>query len=441
MHLLSSPSVRIHNCGIFDQISGWLLNGMLADAVDANPMVKIECLIFAQHLPAASKKDTDKDFELLMSTSQYATGCQVMEIEPLSGPNRGREKSFTEMGLFWQPAYLAIPVDYSKTPDILGRVGLFAALNSNSSYPPLIETVSGAPLSGDVSAASSSGAVGAGVVASSSSSSSSSSTSVGPTTPLAPAAHVAGDLTEAQKKQVSNGHDLYARHSGSFKLQSIVGFYYPKFRVEALQDTWRAAGFLGSRPLHQLTAAVHSDLTLPEGLGFYIAPSNCPTYYANHFNKLADGPNAEFTDHWGMQDSECIPMLTFSLMATRKLKDGEQIFVDYGPTYADLEPHAFVTSVVASPEDENGETTEDKDNEGDSPAHLTKAPTTPRMLVMTLPAHGAGKKNPSAKRKLNDTPETPASSGAGKKNRKNPKARKKPSLAPDQSSGPMPATP
>jgi hypothetical protein len=168
-----------------------------------------------------------------------------------------------------------------------------------------------------------------------------------------------------------------------------------------------------------MAAGVHPDFKLPEGLGFYIAPSNCPTYYANHFYKLAEEPNAEFTEHWAFQDTEFIPTLTFSLMATRKLKDGEQIFVNYGPSFADLEP--FVTSVVvASPEEEEkGDTTED----GDSPKAL--------LLTVVPPTGAKGKKQrKAAKRKQplpTDDSATPVSKNA--------------SIAPGRSSGSAPATP
>ena len=421
MHLLSSPSVRSHCGGIFNLISAWLLNGMIADAVDANPMVKIECFIFAQHLPAISKKDCDKELELQLSTSPYATGCHVMEVgDTLSAPNtrQGSDESFKELGLFWYPSFLAKPVDpdTSKNIEPLGRECLFNALDSSGTYPPS----TGAP---DLSAASSSSSsvgpsVAAGVgppvtVHVAASDEPTVAARVGPL--VTTAAMKPGDLTEEQKAQVLLGYDMYS-HPDSFRLQNIVGFYHPKFRVDALEDHWRARGILDSRPLHELTAGVKLGFTLPEGLGFYIAPSNCPAYYANHFNKLAEEPNAEFTDHWAMQGPDFIPTFTFCLMATRKLEPGEQILVNYGTQFADLEP--FV---------EEEESTEDADSPSPKQLKLTIVPaTTGKTKKKPQP------RIPKRKQPTSDDPATPVS---------NKKAPRGPGPGQSSSSGSAPNTP
>jgi hypothetical protein len=469
MHLLSSQSVTFHNCGIFNLISAWLLNGMFADAVDANPSVMVESFIYAQHLPAVSKQDVATELELNLSTSPYATGCQVLEIEdaPLCGPNtpQGRDPTFKEMGLFWRPTFLAKPVDYSNNPDYFGREGLFATLDSTY---PLGHGVSasssvavGPPVLADgVSAASSSSSSSAPVLADGVSAASSSSSGPpamandgNPTTPFAKIAWPG--LSEAQKKSVMLGNDLFSKRPDSFKLQNIVGFYFPKFRVEALEASWRTMGILGSRPLHQLTASLHPGFAFPEELGFYIAPSNCPTYYANHFNQLAEEPNAEFTDHWAMQGQECIPTFTFCLMATRKLVDGEQIYVNYGPLFADLAPPIDIDR--ASPEKEEGDTTEDGDPETPGPNNNVLRLKLSKPVELSKPAAKEKQhKKSSSKRKLPIDPAAPAPDPAAPASNKKAKASKtdlaapasnkkakasKASPAPGQSSGRAPDTP
>ena len=119
----------------------------------------------------------------------------------------------------------------------------------------------------------------------------------------------------------------------------MVGFWYPKCGRKQLEKMWREQGLLDSRRLHGLKAGMSNGLKLPVGLGFYIAPSNCQGYYANHFNKLAPEANAEFTDHWAMRDNVLVPTFTFFLRALRKLELNEQILIDYGPDFATMEPH------------------------------------------------------------------------------------------------------
>ena len=88
------------------------------------------------------------------------------------------------------------------------------------------------------------------------------------------------------------------------------------------------------------------------GLGFYIAPSNCQGYYANHYNKLAPEANAEFTDHWAMREGVLLPTFTFYMRATRKLSANEQILVDYESDFATLEPYQDNLDIGGGDDDE-----------------------------------------------------------------------------------------
>ena len=54
MHVLCSPTVNAHICGGFNNFYAWLLNGLIADALEANPLAKLECFVFAQRLPAGT---------------------------------------------------------------------------------------------------------------------------------------------------------------------------------------------------------------------------------------------------------------------------------------------------------------------------------------------------------------------------------------------------
>ena len=95
----------------------------------------------------------------------------------------------------------------------------------------------------------------------------------------------------------------------------MVGFWYPKCGLKQLEKMWREQGLLDSRRLHGLKAGMSNGLKLPDGLSFYIAPSNCQAYFANHFNMLGPAPNAEFTDHWATRDSgELVPTFTFRMI-------------------------------------------------------------------------------------------------------------------------------
>jgi hypothetical protein len=229
-------------------------------------------------------------------------------------------------------------------------------------------------------------------------------------------------FSEEQKASIVTGADMYAKFDSSFLLE-IVGFYYPKFRVDELQESWRAQGLLDSRPLHELSG-MKRGFTLPEGLGFYLAPSNCPVYYANHFNKLAKAANAEFTEHWAMQGEELVPTFTYCLMSTRKLEAGEQILVDYGPDFATLEPFDY------------GDTTDD-----------AESPATGKQLTLTMvpestkPVAKPKSAAKSAKRKLDVDPPPPAgeTETAPPASKKGKKAAKV--TAPKQSSGTMEDTP
>ena len=246
MHVLCSPTVNAHMCGGFDNFYTWLLNGLIVDALEANPLAKLECFVFAQRLPAGTVEGVNNEISLVEDTFPHHTGCLVRDlpnVSALSGPEsaQGRDVSFNERGLFWEPSHL---------PD-------------------------GTPW----------------------------------------ATSKAGD-----------------------ELQQMFGFWYPKCGLKSLEKMWRALGLLDSRPLHGLRAGING-IKLPDGLKFYVAPSNCLGYFANHYNKLAPEPNAEFTDHWGTRGSDLVPTFTFCMRATRKLELNEQILIDYGPDFATLEPH------------------------------------------------------------------------------------------------------
>ena len=246
MHVLCSPTVNAHMCGGFKNFYAWLLNGLIADALEANTLAKLECFVFAQRLPADTVEGVNNEISLVEDTFPHHTGCLVRDlpnVSALSGPEsaQGRDVSFNERGLFWEPSHL---------PD-------------------------GTPW----------------------------------------ATSKAGD-----------------------ELQQMFGFWYPKCGLKSLEKMWRALGLLDSRSLYGLRAGING-IKLPDGLKFYVAPSNCLGYFANHYNKLAAEPNAEFTDHWAQRGSELVPTFTFFLRATRKLELNEQILIDYGPDFATLEPH------------------------------------------------------------------------------------------------------
>ena len=80
MHLLSSPPLDDHNCGGFSNLIAWLLNGLIADTVEANPNAGVECFIFAQRLPADTLAGIKKDAELVSRTASHYTGCMVREL-------------------------------------------------------------------------------------------------------------------------------------------------------------------------------------------------------------------------------------------------------------------------------------------------------------------------------------------------------------------------
>ena len=245
MHVLCSPTVNAHICGGFNNFYAWLLNGLIADALEANPLAKLECFVFAQRLPAGTFEGVQNEISLVEDTFPHHTGCFVRNIpnvSAFSGPEsaQGQDVNFNERGLFWEPSHL---------PD-------------------------GVPNAGN----------------------------------------------------------------GDAVLQQMFGFWYPKCGQKSLEKMWRGLGLLDSRPLHELRAG-ENGIKLPDGLKFYVAPSNCLGYFANHYNKLAPEPNAEFTDHWAMRDNVLVPTFTFFLRALRKLELNEQILIDYGPDFATMEPH------------------------------------------------------------------------------------------------------
>ena len=246
MHVLCSPTVKAHMCGGYKNFYAWLLNGLIADALEANTLAKLECFVFAQRLPADTVEGVNNEISLVEDTFPHHTGCLVRDlpnVSALSGPEsaQGRDVSFNERGLFWEPSHL---------PD-------------------------GTP---------------------------------------------------------------WATSNAGDELQQMFGFWYPKCGLKSLEKMWRALGLLDSRSLYGLRAGING-IKLPDGLKFYVAPSNCLGYFANHYNKLAPEPNAEFTDHWAQRGSELVPTFTFFLRATRKLELNEQILIDYGPDFATLEPH------------------------------------------------------------------------------------------------------
>ena len=260
MHVLCSPTVNAHICGGFNNFYAWLLNGLIADALEANPLAKLECFVFAQRLPAGTFEGVQNEISLVEDTFPHHTGCFVRNIpnvSAFSGPEsaQGQDVNFNERGLFWEPSHL---------PD-------------------------GVPNAGN----------------------------------------------------------------GDAVLQQMFGFWYPKCGQKSLEKMWRGLGLLDSRPLHELRAGLHG-IKLPDGLRFYVAPSNCLGYFANHYNKLAPEPNAEFTDHWAMRDNVLVPTFTFFLRATRKLELNEQILVDYGPDFATMEPYADPTLLDIGGGDEEG---------------------------------------------------------------------------------------
>jgi hypothetical protein len=245
MHVLCSPTVNAHICGGFNNFYAWLLNGLIADALEANPLAKLECFVFAQRLPAGTFEGVQNEISLVEDTFPHHTGCFVRDlpnVSAFSGPEsaQGQDVNFNERGLFWEPSHL---------PD-------------------------GVPNAGN----------------------------------------------------------------GDAVLQQMFGFWYPKCGQKSLEKMWRGLGLLDSRPLHELRAG-ENGIKLPDGLKFYVAPSNCLGYFANHYNKLAPEPNAEFTDHWAMRDNVLVPTFTFFLRALRKLELNEQILIDYGPDFATMEPH------------------------------------------------------------------------------------------------------
>ena len=106
MHLLSSPPLHEYNCGGFNNLIAWLLNGLIADTVATNPQANVECFIFAQRLPADTLAGIKKDAELVSRAAPHYTGCMVKELlTSLCGPDsaQGLDPAFKERGLFWAP--------------------------------------------------------------------------------------------------------------------------------------------------------------------------------------------------------------------------------------------------------------------------------------------------------------------------------------------------
>ena len=124
MHLLSSPPLNDHNCGGFNNLIAWLLNGLIADTVATNPQANVECFIFAQRLPADTLAGIKKDAELVSRTASHYTGCMVRELPTsLSGPDsaQGLDHAFKERGLFWAPDHFpdgVVPTEFLQVTPI-----------------------------------------------------------------------------------------------------------------------------------------------------------------------------------------------------------------------------------------------------------------------------------------------------------------------------------
>ena len=111
MHVLCSPTVNAHICGGFNNFYAWLLNGLIADALEANPLAKLECFVFAQRLPAGTFEGVQNEISLVEDTFPHHTGCFVRDlpnVSAFSGPEsaQGQDVNFNERGLFWEPSHL-----------------------------------------------------------------------------------------------------------------------------------------------------------------------------------------------------------------------------------------------------------------------------------------------------------------------------------------------
>ena len=151
-----------------------------------------------------------------------------------------------------------------------------------------------------------------------------------------------GVPSDDDEAQISPEDDLVAATESKSPhefvlIESIMGFWFPKFLESEIGPD---LAFGGSSELYTLSGSL---CKVPKDLVYYFNPSELAVF-ANHYEGLAEKPNAEFRcTHYRNAAGQWSPDLRFQMVwiGDKAPEPGEQILLDYGyPLRPGCDPNA-----------------------------------------------------------------------------------------------------